>query len=291
MANELRTSGEPGRVLYAIVYDPSQGKCWNPTLNTGAGGWQTYVAANHAQYPVALTEEGGAATSGDYVGNFPTNITVPGKYIPRMRQMDPGQVIGAAATTDAKLPNLEIAWDGTAELGQHILSPVIHRGTAQASTNFITSGSGVNAVYTPATITLAATAAAVDQIYTGRVLKIISGSGAGSVVAIIDYIGSTRIAKVAGSWYGAPADATSVYVILHDFTPIVDVFGRIKPRTVDQTIEADVVLSWLFARAGRQDVSSDGKTLNIFKADGTTPAGNVILASDIRGHRLSRTQL
>lgn len=73
-----------------------------------------------------------------------------------------------------------------------------HGGTAQAG--------GAS------TITLASGASAVDDNYNGFVLEIESGTGAGQVKKISDYVGSTKVATVDSAWSTNP-DATSVYTI------------------------------------------------------------------------------
>lgn len=62
-----------GSTLYALVHGVVSGveKVWNPTLNTGAGGWENYNSAHWAQYAVALTEQTG---SGYYSATYPANI-------------------------------------------------------------------------------------------------------------------------------------------------------------------------------------------------------------------------
>lgn len=62
-------------------------------------------------------------------------------------------------------------------------------------------------------ITLAAAASATDDLYTGQVVAIISGTGAGQVRQISDYNGTTKVASVDPNWNTTP-DATSVYVVL-----------------------------------------------------------------------------
>lgn len=62
-----------------------------------------------------------------------------------------------------------------------------------------------------ATITLPATAVAVDNWYVGKTIRIISGTGAAQSRTITGYVGATRVATVA-AWV-TPPDATSVYTI------------------------------------------------------------------------------
>ncbi len=69
----LELAFNTGAHIYAIVHGVVSGtrKVWNPTLNTGAGGWEVYNSANWAQYALALTEQ---ASSGYYAATYPANI-------------------------------------------------------------------------------------------------------------------------------------------------------------------------------------------------------------------------
>lgn len=71
-----------------------------------------------------------------------------------------------------------------------------------------------------ATITLAASASSLDGFYTKSSVYITSGTGAGQIRKIINYVGSTRIATVSSNWT-TPPDATSNYIV----SPTVDVNG------------------------------------------------------------------
>lgn len=64
------------------------------------------------------------------------------------------------------------------------------------------------------TITLAATAAAVNDLYNGQTVVVRSGTGAGQARVITDYDGTTKVATVAEAWATNPASG-SAYVILH----------------------------------------------------------------------------
>ena len=59
--------------IYAVIRGVVAGtrQVWNPTLNTGAGGWEAYNSAHWAQYPVLLTEQ---PSSGYYAAAFPAGI-------------------------------------------------------------------------------------------------------------------------------------------------------------------------------------------------------------------------
>ena len=62
------------------------------------------------------------------------------------------------------------------------------------------------------TITLAASASAIDDFYNEYRITIIFGTGVGQERFISDYDGATRVAAVSGNWITAP-DSTSEYII------------------------------------------------------------------------------
>ena len=81
------------------------------------------------------------------------------------------------------------------------------------------------------TITLAAAHTATDDLYNGRKIKIVRGTGSGQERTISDYVGATKVATVSSAWTTQP-DATSVYRI--DNCPL-DV--ALPSPTYDSTIE------------------------------------------------------
>lgn len=99
--------------------------------------------------------------------------------------------------------NLEAFFDGTGYASAGSVATItdydLHRGTAQAGA----AGS----------ITLAAGASATDSLYSGALVTIISGAGAGQVRLISGYTGSTKVATVTPNWTSTP-DNTSVYAVL-----------------------------------------------------------------------------
>jgi hypothetical protein len=81
------------------------------------------------------------------------------------------------------------------------LNYVANSGTAQAGS--------------ASTITLAAGASAVDGAYAGMSVQITAGTASGDdTKSISSYIGSTKVATIAGAWSVAP-DSTSAYKIVN----------------------------------------------------------------------------
>lgn len=65
---------QTGFQLYALIHGVVSGarQVWNPTLNSGAGGWEVYNSAHWSQYAIALTED---PSSGYYAATYPANIS------------------------------------------------------------------------------------------------------------------------------------------------------------------------------------------------------------------------
>jgi phage-related protein len=102
------------------------------------------------------------------------------------------QFVGALAEGDILLLNSE------RHTAIKLDNNIDHSGTAQ--------GGGTNY------ITLAADASGQDGYYTGKIIKITDGTGAGPYRKIIGYNGETKVALVATDWDTEP-DETSVYEI------------------------------------------------------------------------------
>ncbi len=82
-----------------------------------------------------------------------------------------------------------------------------------------TAGSGTAQAGAATTITLAAGDTQPDDYYNTMTIEIMSGTGAGEVKTIDDYVKSTKVATVDSAW-GTNPDATSVYAIQIDIDNI-----------------------------------------------------------------------
>ena len=90
------------------------------------------------------------------------------------------------------------------------LEAIRDRGDAAWTGSAATSNSGTAQAGSSTTITLESGASSVDDTYNGQLIHISSGTGVGQAKAIGDYVGSTKVATVIGTWATAP-DSTSVY--------------------------------------------------------------------------------
>lgn len=73
MNQPLEVTFNTGGNLYGVIHGVVAGtrQVWNPTLNTGAGGWEAFNGAHWTQYAIPLAEQG---SSGYYAADYPANI-------------------------------------------------------------------------------------------------------------------------------------------------------------------------------------------------------------------------
>lgn len=99
--------------------------------------------------------------------------------------------------------------------------------TLTASTTHHDSGSAQAGTST--TITLKSTASATDDIYNGMYVTITSGTGAGQIRIIEDYVGSTKVATVTPAWTVTP-NGTSNYSVTTWTTESVNQYVNASPQ-------------------------------------------------------------
>lgn len=94
---------------------------------------------------------------------------------------------------------------------------VIHSGTAQGGA--------------ASSVTLAAGAAATDDLYKGQVVKLYGGTGAAQARVVTAYNGTSKVATVNRAWAVNP-DATSTYAVLALEAPTLDASLRVTAESV-----------------------------------------------------------
>lgn len=82
-----------------------------------------------------------------------------------------------------------------------------------STTDTLFSNVGVAQAGAASTLTLAATASSVNNIYNGSILTILSGTDAGDTSVITAYNGATKVATVSPAWAVTP-DNTSAYAVI-----------------------------------------------------------------------------
>lgn len=118
-------------------------------------------------------------------------------------------LVDTGTTLDTKLNDIQGA---TFNSTTDSLEAIRDRGDAAWTGSAATSNSGTAQAGSSTTITLESGASSIDDTYNGQLVHISSGTGVGQAKAIGDYVGSTKVATVIGTWATAP-DNTSVYDI------------------------------------------------------------------------------
>lgn len=168
---------------------------WN---SSGADGASITLATNGTAKVYAADALTTAITTGVTLTEDANSIT--GRHAVVINTTTAGLVVGKdylvavdANTIDGKTVN---AWMGMFSI-QRLAPGVAVQGLAQAGA--------------ATTVTLPATASAVNDYYNGGLAVVAAGTGAGQARVITDYVGSTKVASVS-AWATNP-DTTSVVVV------------------------------------------------------------------------------
>lgn len=122
------------------------------------------------------------------------------------------------------------------------------------------------------TITLVATASAVNDFYNGMLVLILSGTGAGQARQVIDYVGATKVATIEPDWATNP-DATSRYVVLPGSDLLSAIGANNANNDYDSTNVAANENGSVLERLEQLDVVVDGLALSNTITTGTAQAG------------------
>lgn len=128
------------------------------------------------------------------------------------------------------------------------------------------------------TITLDASASAVDSYYNGSAIMIIGGTGAGQFRIITAYVGSTQVATVNRSWSTNPANG-SVFLIL-PASEVWDIASAAELASLPTSTSAfSKFLQFLFQRFAYKRTQT-ATTFTMFKADSSTSLTTGTVADD-----------
>jgi hypothetical protein len=187
------------------------------------------VSTTSAQLGVNVVQVSGDATAADNLELFMDGTGYAGGTTP----------LQVVLTTNGVNAVADQVWDEAAS--GHVAAgsfgarlAIIRSATAQA-------GAGTS-------ITLDASASAIDDFYNNQALFIVSGTGVGQGRIVEDYVGSTKVASVAA--WGTNPDATSVFVIV----PFGSIPGATAPSAADV---ADAV--WDEAASGHTTAGTFGQ--------------------------------
>jgi hypothetical protein len=123
------------------------------------------------------------------------------------------------------------------------LTPSAVSGNITLTASTTHHDSGAAQAGTSTTITLKSTASATDDIYNGMYVTITSGTGAGQIRIIEDYVGSTKVATVTPAWTVTP-NGTSNYSVTTWTTESVNQYVNASPQgraRITRYISATVV--------------------------------------------------
>ena len=123
------------------------------------------------------------------------------------------------------------------------LTPSAVSGNITLTASTTHHDSGAAQAGTSTTITLKSTASASDDIYNGMYVTITSGTGAGQIRIIEDYVGSTKVATVTSAWTVTP-NGTSNYSVTTWTTESVNQYVNASPQgraRITRYISATVV--------------------------------------------------
>lgn len=173
------------------------------------GGGAT-IAANLADIE-AQTDDIGAAGAGltAITNRLPASL-VSGRIDASVGAVA-ADAITAAAIADVAIDAGAIAAD--AITAAKIAAGAIDRATFAADTGLATIRSNTAQAGATSTITLDASASATDEFYTGALIYLTGGTGAGQARVVLSYTGSSKVLTVDRSWITTP-DNTSTFAIM-----------------------------------------------------------------------------
>jgi hypothetical protein len=109
------------------------------------------------------------------------------------------------------------------------LTPSAVSGNITLTASATNHDSGAAQAGTSTTITLKTTSSATDDIYNGMYVTITSGTGAGQIRIIEDYVGSTKVATVTPAWTTTPTSASN-YAVTTWTTESVNQYVNASPQ-------------------------------------------------------------
>lgn len=165
-----------------------------------------------------------------------------------------------------------VAWGSGAITAASIASAALAAAKFAADTGLVPVRSATAQAGAATTITLDASASAVDQFYLNDLLYIVSGTGAGQARFISGYVGSTKVATVT-TWVTNP-DNTSVFAILPSDGTTIALPANFSSLSIDASGRVDVIKV-----AGTSQTARDlGGTLGVAGA-GLTALGDTRIAN------------
>lgn len=190
--------------------------------------------------------------------------------------------IDAATFAAGAIDAAAIAADaiGSSELATTAVDEIVDAVWDEVLSGHVTAGTAGQSLYRPrtgtaqagaaGTITLDASASAVDDFYKSDLVVLTGGTGAGQARTVSGYVGATKVASITPNWATAP-DNTSVFMVV----PFGSVAGATAPTAAEV---ADAV--WDEATAGHTTSGTFGEQCktdidDILTDTGTTLDGRI----------------
>lgn len=164
-------------------------------------------------------------------------------------------VVGTEVTVQ-----FDVAITGSGTAGTAPAYGPMNRACGRSETALAVAQAGTATAGGASTITLAATASAVDDAYKRLTIKITGGTGSGQARLISGYVGATKVATVREAWT-TPPDATSTYSIDAQvvYAPISSGF-----EAVTIYVNIDGVLHKLLGVRGDRDLKLNGAGIPLY---------------------------
>lgn len=173
----------------------------------------------------------------------------------------------------------------------------IDRATFAADTGLQTTRSNTAQAGAAGTITLDASASAVDDFYKGELIYLTGGTGVGQVRICTAYVGSTKVATITPNWATNP-DNTSTFAVLPDGPADLKAISGAVVSTSSAQLGTNVVnaagTAWNSGAIGAATLAADSITAAKV-ADGTidaaTFAASAITATAIAADAITAAKI
>lgn len=209
-ATEIATAS--GMYYLDLTSTEMNADCVAVIVKTSTSGAKTTVLtlypAETGDIPANVTAFGG--TAGTFASGRPEVNTTHAAGT----AWGSGAITAGAIAADA-IGASELAADAVAEIADAVWDEARSGHTTDGTFGQVNQAvrSGTAQGGGTATITLDASASAVDDFYNGDLVWCLSGTGAGQAGVVIDYVGATKVATVDNNWRTNP-DSSTGFVIL-----------------------------------------------------------------------------
>lgn len=257
---------------------------------TGATTLTGAVIANNASNNITGVTTTATVQTGTAQAGSATSITLSAGASATNGLYDPGMV-RIISGTGAGQARVILQYDGATKVATIDRDWRINPDNTSvyeiiATSNLISSNEGLAQAGAASTITLNATASAVNNSYIGETVTIRAGTGQDQSRNIINYVGATKVATVDAAWNTNP-DSTSVYVIWPlgrtttvAFGSALD-FNATMKTSLGTAVAASAVAS-VTGNVGGNVVGTVGSVVGAVGSVGNITVSGGIVSSDVK---------